>query len=526
MVRQSFEVMLGRSMEYELLLPQNYDPSVPRPWLISVSGVEQTHVNYFSRRLQLDDWVIAVPLRPQHAPLLFEGCGQEGDGIWHMSEFCRHLLGQYKVEGGSFLFVGVSNGGNAVVRFATLWPKLCRGIVAVTAALHGPPESLRRLQGIPIDMYVGTNDECGFYQPMLDLEENLRRAFQTPPALLTVFEGGGHCCSPLVDQHLVIGKLRLMLLRSCGAPGRSVSVAPPEPGVLTSEEILMRLRSFGKDLGLKVEPTIQGGLLAQLPVSPHLAEPLRRPLGMANVSMVRLHNDGGTGPSMALVSEPVAMAQQQPLQSPLPTLLGGHGGHGHGAAAKSPMAMSPSPRVSGGVGTPLCRSADSVARSRPRLPLAPPASVASASPRWPGALSSVGTPAGVARGSPFNFMQGLGGSSPFCGAGAGSGSGPSLLGAAGRSPTALRSPSCSSAGVGGRQHRGSSGGGSSMRSPSCSGSGVGFHLPPQMPPQLPMGMGGIGSFVPHNLASGYIPPWHSDLAELANLHRQLVSCRF
>ena len=37
--------------------------------------------------------------------------------------------------------------------------------MVVTGSVQGRAK-LQKLNGIPLDMYVGTNDECGFYDPM------------------------------------------------------------------------------------------------------------------------------------------------------------------------------------------------------------------------------------------------------------------------------------------------------------------------------------------------------------------------
>ena len=78
----------------------------------------------------------------------------------------------------------VSNGGNAVMRFAMLYPELCRGLVVVTSGISAKPQDLGRLRGLPIDMYVGSKDECGFYKPMMELEASLRAVGQAPAASL------------------------------------------------------------------------------------------------------------------------------------------------------------------------------------------------------------------------------------------------------------------------------------------------------------------------------------------------------
>eukprot|EP00928_Gymnodinium_smaydae_P030578 TRINITY_DN22700_c0_g1_i1.p1 TRINITY_DN22700_c0_g1~~TRINITY_DN22700_c0_g1_i1.p1 ORF type:complete len:541 (+),score=85.44 TRINITY_DN22700_c0_g1_i1:1452-3074(+) len=262
MVRRCFQVAPGRRFQYELLPPPHFDASSPTTFIVSVSGTGGQHVNGFSKRLPSPNWVVAVPLRPKDAPLFFEGSGAEGDGLWHLREFCRHLLEIYAVDCGRFIFVGVSNGGNAVLRFALRWPELCRGLLVVTTGVSGQNEDLSRLQGLPLDLYVGTKDECGFYQPMLSLEAALRSSGQQPPASLTIFEDAGHCCSPLVDMDLVHARILLMCLHSRPA-GKKLVLRPPEPGLLTQEEIVTRLGRFCEDLGLRYEVDVNNRITAR-----------------------------------------------------------------------------------------------------------------------------------------------------------------------------------------------------------------------------------------------------------------------
>lgn len=273
-------------MEYELFPPPNWDPSVPTSFLVSVSGVGGQHINGFSRRLPHGQWVVAVPLRPEDSELFFEGCGAEGDGLWHLREFCRHLSEEFAVETNRFLMVGVSNGGNAVVRFATHWPELCRGLIIVTCGISGRGEDLHRLQGIPIDMYVGSADECGFYDKMTSLEAALRHQGQSPPASLTIFEDAPHCCSPLVDQHLVMARMLVMLLNS-GPIGRHIKLGFPDPGVLSSDEITARVRGLCEDLGLEHELDASGSLAVRA-TEVHLRSVLRSQSSSPSVFFVRM----------------------------------------------------------------------------------------------------------------------------------------------------------------------------------------------------------------------------------------------
>jgi pimeloyl-ACP methyl ester carboxylesterase len=289
MVRLSFDVAAGKRMEYEFLTPPGYDSAVPIPVLVSISGTGQQHVNRFSQRLSSHGgWAVAVPLRPADAPLFFQGSGSEGDGLWYLRAFCHHLMEKFLVDSGRFIFVGVSNGGNAVLRFAIHFPELCRGLVVVTTGVNGRGEDLRRLQGIPLDLYVGSKDECGFFPPMTELEASLRSLQHYPPASLTIFEGAGHVCSQFVDQSLIVAKISLMLLRS-GPLGRTVRLTPPEEaGVLAVEDISARLRAFCDELGLEYGVDSTGTLVATRATAMENASQFAKPASKPNVYSVKV----------------------------------------------------------------------------------------------------------------------------------------------------------------------------------------------------------------------------------------------
>jgi hypothetical protein len=175
--------------------------------------------------------------------------------------------------------VGVSNGGNSVLRFATLWPELCCGLLVVTGSIQGLvelPAGLQRLGGLPIDMYVGTEDECGFYEPMVAMEEDLRKVGHSPPATLTVFKKAGHCCSPLVDNYLLHSKILLMLLYA-GATGDSLDIGVPETA-LPIDEVYVELICFCDKLGITWSKTESGGLrVSSTTFQSHVPQPVPSP---------------------------------------------------------------------------------------------------------------------------------------------------------------------------------------------------------------------------------------------------------
>jgi len=251
-------------MEYELFHPADCDQQARIPFVVSLSGSGQTHVNGFSQRLRSKNWAVAVPLRPSRAPGLYDGNGSQGDGIWHVWEFCKHLLSTFAVENKKFLMVGVSNGGSSVLRFATLWPELCCGLVAVTGSLQGLvklPEDLKQLNGIPIDMYVGSNDECGFYQPMQKMMADLRAIGHEPAASLTVFQGGGHICSPLIEDCVIHSKLLLFLLRTGNlVTSKTIAISAKSVAHGDPHRVLALLKDFCGDLGLRCTLDSKGSL--------------------------------------------------------------------------------------------------------------------------------------------------------------------------------------------------------------------------------------------------------------------------
>lgn len=322
-MRQVFEVLPGRFMEFELFLPPQYDPSKPKPFVVSVSGCGQTHINGFSQRLPCNDWVVAVPLRPDDAPCLFEGNGTEGDGVWHLYAFCRHLQRKFNVDGDRFLMVGVSNGGSSVLRFATIWPELCRGLLVVTGSLSASNEEMRRLQGLPVDMYVGTDDECGFYAAMVEIEDRLRSLNHSPAPSLTIFDRAGHVVSPLVERDLFMGKLRLMLLHS-GSAGSTV-LRPTEEHAFSSGT-KRRLSAFASSLGLESELSARGELLVHAKSSkPQLPPVQKLTLGIGREEsnqLQRFTNLSSASPQhWASQQSPQSTPQHTPQHTPYCTPL-------------------------------------------------------------------------------------------------------------------------------------------------------------------------------------------------------------
>jgi len=129
------------------------------------------------------------------------------------------------------------------------------------------PAGCQKMRGVPVDMYVGSKDECGFYQPMVALESHFREVGHKPVAALTIFQDAGHVCSPLIDEYLIHGKIGLMLLYA-GVTGRCLVLSVPERARRPSEKILAKLTAFAGDLGLMCQRTADGSLQVGVTAGP------------------------------------------------------------------------------------------------------------------------------------------------------------------------------------------------------------------------------------------------------------------
>eukprot|EP00927_Polykrikos_kofoidii_P024975 TRINITY_DN2254_c0_g1_i1.p1 TRINITY_DN2254_c0_g1~~TRINITY_DN2254_c0_g1_i1.p1 ORF type:complete len:755 (-),score=111.67 TRINITY_DN2254_c0_g1_i1:120-2384(-) len=336
---QSFVAPNGVEMKYALFVPAGYKRTTPTPFVVSVAGSGQQHINGFSRRLVCDGWAVVVILRPDEAPLMFTGSGKEGEGTWYLHSAVDHIMSYYRVKGGRVLLTGVSNGGSSVLRFATLWPELCCGVVVVTGNLAGlaTEADCKRLDGLPLDMYVGTKDEIGFYQTMVQLKAQLKSWNHTPPPQLTIFEGIGHICSTFINGRVLLGKMSFMFLRA-GILDEPVTLegnAKPldQLAPLHPHEVKEEMRSFACRLDLKVEEVSSFGLRvtkgstqAKLPESPSAAKGGESPV-MVGTAVAGDPGNGGylnrpanrTSPSAAgsvTSSRPTQSAATNPSEAP------------------------------------------------------------------------------------------------------------------------------------------------------------------------------------------------------------------
>jgi polyhydroxybutyrate depolymerase len=159
---------VGRTVvEYEVVLPNDYDPQRSYPTIVAFGGGPQTMdvVDRMVKRTFQDQaekrgYIVIVPAAP-YGQLFFE----EGARIF--PAFLEQILASYKVEDGKLLVAGASNGGISAFYIASLYPRYFRSITAFPGYLPDPtPVSINAIGGMCLHMFVGQFDEYGFDKPM------------------------------------------------------------------------------------------------------------------------------------------------------------------------------------------------------------------------------------------------------------------------------------------------------------------------------------------------------------------------
>jgi poly(3-hydroxybutyrate) depolymerase len=170
------KTLVGRTVvEYEVVLPDNYDAQRSYPAILAFGGGPQT-MNVVDRSIQgtfreqaeKRGYIVVMPAAPD-GQLFFEG------GARIFPAFLEQILSNYKVEGSKFLAAGASNGGTSAFYVASLYPGYFRSITAFPGYLpDSTPARINAIAGMCIHMFVGQLDELGFETPM-DQEAQLFR---------------------------------------------------------------------------------------------------------------------------------------------------------------------------------------------------------------------------------------------------------------------------------------------------------------------------------------------------------------
>jgi S-formylglutathione hydrolase FrmB len=164
------------TVEYEVVLPDHYDPQRTYPTILAFGGgpqtmdiVERMVERTFRDQAEKRGYIVVMPAAP-NGQLFFEG----GEHIF--PAFLHQILSTYKVEGGKLMAAGASNGGISAFYIASLYPRYFRSITAFPGYLPDPtPARLDAISEMCLHMFVGEDDELGFGTPMQQEEQVFRQ---------------------------------------------------------------------------------------------------------------------------------------------------------------------------------------------------------------------------------------------------------------------------------------------------------------------------------------------------------------
>lgn len=166
----------GYAVDYEIVLPDRYDPAKAYPAVLAFAGGPQTDAA--SRRLvettlqqqaERRGYIVVVPSAPG-GHLFYDG----GERI--IPKFLQQIMARYRIQGGKFRVAGRSNGGISAFEVASLYPQYFVSITAFPGYLLFPtPAHIAALSKLCIHMFVGEDDPLGFRETMQQQAAEFRR---------------------------------------------------------------------------------------------------------------------------------------------------------------------------------------------------------------------------------------------------------------------------------------------------------------------------------------------------------------
>ncbi len=190
----------GVTVQYEVVLPNGYDPNKAYPAILALGGgpqtlevVERTVDHNFRAEAEKRGYIVIAPGAPD-GELFFEG----GDVIF--PEFLRAIMRDYRIADGKFHIAGPSNGGIAAMHVAAMNPDYFLSVTAFPGYLWMPSEGkLRELEKMCVHLYVGENDEYRWHDEMKREAEFL--SAHGGIATYSVEKGQPHRLATLADEH-------------------------------------------------------------------------------------------------------------------------------------------------------------------------------------------------------------------------------------------------------------------------------------------------------------------------------------
>jgi poly(3-hydroxybutyrate) depolymerase len=190
----------GTTVQYEVVLPNGYDPGQAYPGVLAFGGGPQTMQivdGMLSRNFRAEaekrGYIVIAPAAPD-GELFFEG------GAHIFPEFLQMMLADYRIEGGKFHVAGPSNGGIAAFHVAAANPRYFRSITAFPGYMWQPSEKkLDAVSNMCVFMYVGEQDPYMWHDEMK--REAAYLVSRGGIARYTVEKGQPHRLETLAGEH-------------------------------------------------------------------------------------------------------------------------------------------------------------------------------------------------------------------------------------------------------------------------------------------------------------------------------------
>lgn len=148
----------GAQVSYRVILPDGYDASKEYPGILAFPGggqglglVDGMIAQNLREQSESRGYITVVPAAPTQG-LFFQG----GDVIF--PAFLDTILRDYKIRGGKFHVMGVSNGGISAFHIAAEHPAYFWTVTGLPGYLRSPETRMGNLKGLCIHMYVGERD--------------------------------------------------------------------------------------------------------------------------------------------------------------------------------------------------------------------------------------------------------------------------------------------------------------------------------------------------------------------------------
>jgi poly(3-hydroxybutyrate) depolymerase len=158
-VLEKTRMIAGLKVEYRVVLPERYNPSMAYPAILMFGGGSQDIAqadNEIKRtwRTWADQrgYIVVLPAAPG-GDLFFEG------GARIFPEFLKTILSEYKIADGKFNIAGHSNGGISAFHIAASYPQYFVSITGYPGYLpDATPARLRAISKMCIFMFAGGLD--------------------------------------------------------------------------------------------------------------------------------------------------------------------------------------------------------------------------------------------------------------------------------------------------------------------------------------------------------------------------------